>query len=636
MKTGPALKCTATVNQNENRNLTCAEFPSRASEENNYPGGHEPDPAAKSPHPKTEGIDFGLPPGPPFQFTANPMFDSWDGNVIITAVGKPRREKSKSKSDPMLANFDAEATWAKREPAFEYFTSDNAQNPPGPSNSNPFPTPNPSMNTEQCLVLPFQVIKTVHSLSQMPHLIAKSFAVVLVLDMFANPNTGSPTQAPSRTPVLYRTTASPGAYWNGAPIYGALNNMNEMERRQANTTYGRSSYNDTIPDNPTGGDVFRWGQDRNLTNTGFGSAYSNNPNMALFPISMRPRTEHQTGTGDQMQYSQFSNSEEPISHSYHTTGPPQSPHYSSHNSSILLSTTQSSQGTFELPEEEPISPITIASSEASADIPMNSARRVQPSSTNSIRNATSSIQNEDYVSNNSTEDSMGYQMNGELGYRPNEMLLRRQSGGEQMIGQVQSRRYLPTEMLRNLQIGDNRERVPGQTNYGGDTNSEYYRAHTQGLDDSLNCSLWICGIPTTVTISQLFDLINTGAVSSLNLKGPDANHNLRAADLVFREPESAAAFIQQIAAGLSIGGLTLYARYNRNGIQRHTGPQSRVIFVEGPVEMMTFDRWKVYFDGFCGYQLDRYIESAVCNGKRPSNPASPESLVKLKPVSKPF
>jgi len=95
--------------------------------------------------------------------------------------------------------------------------------------------------------------------------------------------------------------------------------------------------------------------------------------------------------------------------------------------------------------------------------------------------------------------------------------------------------FQPTTMLRSFVAGRSQVRNRNTNGgYQGDTTSNMYRSQIVGLPDHLNTALWISGIPVLVTPSEIFDNITCGAVSALNLKGPDLNHDSGAADLIFK------------------------------------------------------------------------------------------------------
>jgi hypothetical protein len=135
--------------------------------------------------------------------------------------------------------------------------------------------------------------------------------------------------------------------------------------------------------------------------------------------------------------------------------------------------------------------------------------------------------------------------------------------------------------------------------YQGDMSSTAYQLQAADLPNEENCSLWLKNIGLRVTEKDIFDQIHTGAVSILHIYDATDDHDTKAAKLVFMEPEAAAAFRELCTGtpeGIRIRGKRLHAYYNRDCYRRHTQPsQSRVLHVNGPKEIMSFERWNQYF-----------------------------------------
>lgn len=150
-------------------------------------------------------------------------------------------------------------------------------------------------------------------------------------------------------------------------------------------------------------------------------------------------------------------------------------------------------------------------------------------------------------------------------------------------------------------------RNPGHA-YKGDLHSATYQLQFRDLADERNCALWLKRIPHSCTASDLFDRINVGAVSILHFYNPDEQHSHKAAKLVFMNPGSAAAFREQCRSGeIDINGFEIHAWYNRDGYIQHPAPShSRVLHVNGPIEMMNFPYWDRYFQQWCVLEWDGY------------------------------
>ncbi|KAF4631440.1 hypothetical protein G7Y89_g6686 [Cudoniella acicularis] len=142
------------------------------------------------------------------------------------------------------------------------------------------------------------------------------------------------------------------------------------------------------------------------------------------------------------------------------------------------------------------------------------------------------------------------------------------------------------------------------TKYQGDVNSKSYRSQRYQMLDEENCSLWITGIPPSITYTDMFSVITTGAVFALYLIPPNEDHPLQGAKLVFMNPEAAAAFM---ASDITLNGKPIWKRYNRNGTPRNTNTYSRVLMIEGPAQIMRLQYWMSYFQQYCLFSLETVL-----------------------------
>ncbi|CAG8980884.1 hypothetical protein HYALB_00013547 [Hymenoscyphus albidus] len=181
-------------------------------------------------------------------------------------------------------------------------------------------------------------------------------------------------------------------------------------------------------------------------------------------------------------------------------------------------------------------------------------------------------------------------------FRPNAMVLQERSGI--------SRRGIQLEHL-----------IPSHSEYLGDTRSKSYKAQVNHLADHLNCALYLTDIPLTITFDKVFDAIDCGTVVAIDIKEPAGIYTLKAADVIFTRPESAAAFLAKIEKGIIIDGQRLSARYNKFGQPLNTTDQTRVLFIDGPDEMMQWNRWFAYFDRYCVWQASKFNNIYRKNGR---------------------
>jgi hypothetical protein len=179
--------------------------------------------------------------------------------------------------------------------------------------------------------------------------------------------------------------------------------------------------------------------------------------------------------------------------------------------------------------------------------------------------------------------------------------------------------FRPSTMLLEKQgILPAREEDRSGTKYLGDKSSNSFRSQIRDLADHLNCSLWITGIPVSVTISEIFNFIRCGAVFALHLSPPNNDHPKIAAKLVFMTPDSAGRFMEQAKseAGCRLGGFRVFVGYNRDGYLRRAGTETRVLWIEGPRDTMNWGFWETYFEQACVFEMDRWRYLPCSNPNR--------------------
>ncbi|KAH8656236.1 hypothetical protein BGZ60DRAFT_385094 [Tricladium varicosporioides] len=138
------------------------------------------------------------------------------------------------------------------------------------------------------------------------------------------------------------------------------------------------------------------------------------------------------------------------------------------------------------------------------------------------------------------------------------------------------------------------------SNYRGERNSRLIRC----LPDHANCALFITNIPVEVSIAEIFDIIDTGAVSSLHIQPATEVHSTNAAFLVFMTPKAAQTFKQR---GAWIRGRELNIMYNREGVTASYASQSRVLMVDVPAYLINISYWLSFFSSFCAFSIDRIL-----------------------------
>lgn len=131
---------------------------------------------------------------------------------------------------------------------------------------------------------------------------------------------------------------------------------------------------------------------------------------------------------------------------------------------------------------------------------------------------------------------------------------------------------------------------------------------TGPLPEELNCAVYITNIPNEVSPSEVFDYVHTGTVQALQMYPANDRNAYQAAKVVFAKAESAANLIDQAKGPYHVymGDVRLHVAYNRDGCRAYDGLETRVLIIEGPEDLMTFEHWKDDFDKTCFYLLDRW------------------------------
>ena len=175
--------------------------------------------------------------------------------------------------------------------------------------------------------------------------------------------------------------------------------------------------------------------------------------------------------------------------------------------------------------------------------------------------------------------------------------------------------YRPTEMvMREDQKQNTKDQSLSSKKYLGNVNTRGFKSQIRNLPGRYNCALWITNIPIEADYTDVLNAIHEGAVASLHLNSPNEEFHNQAAKLVFKEPESAAAFLRRSRdrEGIQIKHMRIRATYNRFGYTRHTKPwQSRVIHIEVPVtkEFVNIWNWVKYFNKLCVHHgTARYVD----------------------------
>ncbi|KAI6092160.1 hypothetical protein F4821DRAFT_158509 [Hypoxylon rubiginosum] len=178
---------------------------------------------------------------------------------------------------------------------------------------------------------------------------------------------------------------------------------------------------------------------------------------------------------------------------------------------------------------------------------------------------------------------------------------------------VKTRYFRPSIQLIEAKARESRGE-PAPKGYRG--NQSLPNNHGERVLHSENVNLWIRNVPKRITHHEFLGFIrNTGKVRSLVLYPPTDKHQNQAAALSFMRRDSAEKFKSDCKSGkIMMRGMMLNVKWNRN---KAKGPEwsesecdtvSRVLMIEGDVEVVNQEYLNAYFRGKLDYDIDEIIE----------------------------
>lgn len=161
------------------------------------------------------------------------------------------------------------------------------------------------------------------------------------------------------------------------------------------------------------------------------------------------------------------------------------------------------------------------------------------------------------------------------------------------------KKFRPTNMLLREQgiIPDNSRQ---DTNYEGDEN----HPDLLGLDNSVNCCMWILNIPKEVTPGEFMRILDCGAVAALSMVPPQKGHVTQAAKATFKKVAGGAELFRRARykGGLRIRGQKIKVWYNDYGAYEWPGPETRFLEIEAPA-CFNEEIWLDYFGAYCKFTI---------------------------------
>ncbi|KAG4440161.1 hypothetical protein IFR05_004370 [Cadophora sp. M221] len=152
------------------------------------------------------------------------------------------------------------------------------------------------------------------------------------------------------------------------------------------------------------------------------------------------------------------------------------------------------------------------------------------------------------------------------------------------------------------------------TSYRGDVTSKYYTSQVPGLDDELNCAIWMEDLPADTTTKWLLSKVRTGAVFAVHINGPTYTKLLAAAKVIFMKHTGAAKLLQYLKTpeGQQAFGGKAIGKWNVHGhVEYDHQEESRVLRIIGRAPYMTLRFWMSFLKGMeaqgkFSYQLSHY------------------------------
>ncbi|RDW79694.1 hypothetical protein BP6252_04332 [Coleophoma cylindrospora] len=162
--------------------------------------------------------------------------------------------------------------------------------------------------------------------------------------------------------------------------------------------------------------------------------------------------------------------------------------------------------------------------------------------------------------------------------------------------------------------------MPVSKNYEGDTTVPGNLSAS--VSDDQNCSLWILGLPATVTHHELLGAIKgVGKVFATVINPPTNGHPTAAAKIVFFTRASAERLAFLITNGrfIVMGKVVSNVRWNKIKSAPHPRPyESRSIRITGAAHLMDCEYLQDFFQRRFVYELDTFVEYSSHDGRQKS------------------
>ncbi|OTA85297.1 hypothetical protein M434DRAFT_36180 [Hypoxylon sp. CO27-5] len=174
---------------------------------------------------------------------------------------------------------------------------------------------------------------------------------------------------------------------------------------------------------------------------------------------------------------------------------------------------------------------------------------------------------------------------------------------------MELRFFQPSEQLTGVSRV-NRGSNPSNRNYRGDPNLPTNTG--AGVPEEKNTSLWITGLPGSITIPEfLAPITKTGRVRSTVINKPTANISTAAASISFFKRSDAEILYRNLQQGRIIyGGHFPRVQWNRNrvGEALDLNNVSRVLYIAGDSRVVNRAYLDWFFSAKFVYDIDKIID----------------------------
>ncbi|KAI0133272.1 hypothetical protein F4776DRAFT_664034 [Hypoxylon sp. NC0597] len=182
-------------------------------------------------------------------------------------------------------------------------------------------------------------------------------------------------------------------------------------------------------------------------------------------------------------------------------------------------------------------------------------------------------------------------------------------GSTTPVPTMELRYFQPSEQLTGISRAP-RGTNPFNKNYRGDPSLPSNTG--AGVPEEKNTSLWITGLPGSITVTELLaQITKTGRVRSTVINKPTASISTAAASISFFERSDAEVLYRNLQQGRIIfDGKFPRVQWNRNRVReaQDLSSVSRVLYIAGDSRIVNRAYLDWFFSGKFVYDIDKIID----------------------------